>query len=90
MLQVINLAKNRTQVNFEDDKQIINLLVSYKTPVAAKINTLFFITSEFHSVTTSRHINEWLSSFGKTKDNCEVRPQDDFNDFMINDIGIIF
>jgi len=40
------------------------VLFSYNTPVAAvEVSTWkFYRTSEFHSVTTSKHINQWLES----------------------------
>jgi hypothetical protein len=41
------------------------VLFSYETPVAAHIHGRGFIrTNEFHSVTTSTHINKWIRSHG--------------------------
>lgn len=36
------------------------VLISYQTPVAAKVNGKFYKTSEHYSVTTSKHVNQWL------------------------------
>lgn len=39
-----------------------SVLVSYSTPVAAYILGRGYVrTNQFHSVTTSRHINKWLA-----------------------------
>lgn len=36
------------------------VLVSYQTPVAARVHGRYYRTSERYSVTTSRQINQWL------------------------------
>jgi len=36
------------------------VLVSYQTPVAARVHGKYYRTSERYSVTTSRQINQWL------------------------------
>ena len=36
------------------------VLVSYSTPVAARVYGRYYRTSERYSVTTSRQINQWL------------------------------
>ena len=36
------------------------VLVSYQTPVAARVYGRYYRTSERYSVTTSRQINQWL------------------------------
>lgn len=51
------------------------ILFSYQTPVAACINGVFYKTSMAHSVTTSKHINQWLGKVDFT-----LKPQSFFND----------
>lgn len=55
------------------------VLFSYNTPVAAmEISTgKYYRTSEFHSVTTSKHINQWLG--GRL---AEDRPQKFFDQIV--------
>ena len=56
-MKVKSLGKNKTQIK-ADDKII---LISYETPVAAWIRGRGYLrTAKYHSVTTSRHIVEWL------------------------------
>ena len=52
------LGSNQTEVETEK----ATILFSYRTPVAAcmKDGSGFFKTSKKWSVTTSRHINQWL------------------------------
>jgi len=88
MLQIINIGKNKTQINTDS----MQLYVSYKTPVAAQVfyngkfgkTNGFYITDEFWSVTTSRHINVWLSSYGLTKEDCTVKPQAFFDNLLLD------
>ena len=57
-MEVKSIGRNKTVIE-TDDKMI---LVSYSTPVAAWIKGRGYLrTSEYHSVTTSKHINEWLA-----------------------------
>lgn len=46
------------------------VLVSYETPVAARIGEKYYRTSEKFSKTTSGHINYWLGTI-----NAEEKPQ---------------
>ena len=63
-MKVTSLGRNKTQIETQD--KII--LVSYQTPVAAWIKGRGYLrTSEYHSVTTSRHINEWLAEQNAAK-----------------------
>lgn len=57
-MKIKNLKKNVTEV--ETKKYLI--LVSYSTPVAYqdKKTGKFYRTDEKFSVTTSKHINQWL------------------------------
>ena len=51
------------------------ILVSYNTPVAAFILGRGYVrTSQYYSVTTSKHINQWLKSKNAI-DKCEIVPQ---------------
>lgn len=47
---------------------------SYKTPVAANVDGKFYRTEQHYSVTTSKHINQWLD--GRK---AEIKPQDFFD-----------
>jgi hypothetical protein len=58
-MKVRSLGKNQTELAFED----ISVLVSYETPVAARVNGQFYRTSRQHSATTTRHINKWLGQW---------------------------
>lgn len=57
-MKVRQIGPNRTEVNTDQ----YSILVSYQTPVAYldKSGTGFFRTSKKWSVTTSKHINQWL------------------------------
>jgi len=56
-MRVDSSLSNRTIIELED----MTILISYKTPVACFISGEgFYRTDTFHSVTTSRHINQWL------------------------------
>ena len=61
-MQLQPLGSNQTQLTFkQDDSSIVQVLFSYQTPVAALHPALGYIkTAKQWSVTTSRHINEWL------------------------------
>ena len=65
-MQLTPIAANQTSVSFNDGTEVF---FSYKTPVAAYLPDKGYVrTSRFYSVTTSRHINKWLT----TKDVPEV------------------
>lgn len=57
------------------------VLFSYNTPVAAfELETCnYYRTSEFHSVTTSKHINQFVKG---REDRTEERPQSFFNQIV--------
>jgi hypothetical protein len=38
------------------------VLFSYSTPVAARFEGSRYRTAKYHSVTTSKHINQWLGN----------------------------
>lgn len=74
------INKGQSQVLTKDDGT--QILISYSTPVAAFIQGKgCFRTEKKFSVTTSKHINQWLKSFfgeGFTA-YAEVRPQSFFD-----------
>ena len=59
-MKVENIGSNRTEITTSKYK----ILVSYSTPVAAfdfdKLE--FYMTSQYWSITTSKHINQWLDN----------------------------
>ena len=51
------IKSNMTELHLNDGTVI---LFSYETPVAARTDTGFVRTAEKFSVTTSKHITQWL------------------------------
>lgn len=68
------IKPNQTQVNLKNGTMIF---VSYATPVAAIIDGKAYRTSFSPSVTTSRHINQWLD--GRI---AEEKPQSFFDNLI--------
>ena len=64
------IKKNLTEI-VTSDKAV---LVSYQTPVAARVNGEYLRTDKFWSITTSKHINHWLHG-----QEAEERPQSFFD-----------
>lgn len=63
-MKVRQIGSNQIQV----DKDNGTFLVSYSSPVAARIDGIGWVRTEtFHSVTTSRHINRWLENIKAEK-----------------------
>ena len=60
---------NATELHFKNGNIFF---FSYDTPVAARINSKYYKTSEYHSATTRRHINRFLH--GDTV-NATAKPQ---------------
>lgn len=60
------IKSNMTEIEKSDGTII---LFSYKTPVAACVGdgSGFVRTEDFYSVTTSKHINQWLNGVNATK-----------------------
>ena len=58
-MKIKSIASNMTELHTDDAV----ILFSYSTPVAAlrKADHKYLRTDQFWSVTTSRHINKWLS-----------------------------
>jgi len=53
------------------------ILFSYETPVAANVKGKFYRTQTKWSVTTSKHINQWLDGA-----KAESKPQSFFDDLV--------
>ena len=78
-MKIKSLGSNKTELELKD----LKLLVSYSTPVALirypggaiKTNTL-------HSVTTSKHINQWLESHSHNPKLTPVQSQSFFDQFL--------
>ena len=69
------LGSNKTEVEFADGTTVF---FSYETPVALQTaEGHYFRTEDFWSVTTSKHINQWLKSRGA--DYCDTLTQDSIN-----------
>ena len=61
-MKLNSLKSNQTEVTLKGGTVIF---FSYQTPVAGFTpDTGYFRTEEFHSTTTSRHINNWLEREG--------------------------
>lgn len=60
-MKLRQLGSNKTELTLNDGRKV---LFSYETPVAYTELTpegrMFYKTSTFYSVTTSKHINSWL------------------------------
>ena len=65
---------NATELHFKNGNIFF---FSYDTPVAARINSRYYKTSEYHSPITSRHVNRFLH--GNTVNAIE-KPQFFFNE----------
>ena len=75
-MKLINEGSNQNSVILGYD----SIFFSYETPVAALVDGEYFRTEKFWSVTTSRHINNWLDGVKATE-----KPQE-FFDNLIGDI----
>jgi hypothetical protein len=60
-MKLTPIKANMTEIEIGDK----TILFSYKTPVAYYENGKAYQTSKKWSVTTSRHINQWLKSIGE-------------------------
>jgi len=68
-----NLASNQTEVEVGDTI----IFFSYNTPVAAFIPGEGYVVTETKwSVTTSKHISQWLSRHGVSRDSVSTVPQE--------------
>ena len=72
-MKINNIGSNMTEVEMKNG----SILVSYSTPVAANIEGRFYKTAKKWSVTTSKHINKWLSGA-----KAEVKEQEYFDNLI--------
>jgi len=70
------IKSNMTEIEVDN----ATVMFSYSTPVAAHIDGEFYRTEQEHSVTTSRHINQWLD--GAITDVVIVKPQGWFDNLL--------
>lgn len=73
------LGANKTQLTIEKDGHKTEILFSYETPVAARViderGASWYVTEEYYSRTTSKHINSWAP-----KGFTEKKPQSFFDE----------
>lgn len=69
------IRANMTELDLGDGTII---LFSYKTPVAAQIDRVYYKTEYKWSATTTRHINQWLNG---AKSN--ISPQSFFDGLIV-------
>ena len=78
-MKIKSLGSNKTEIELKD----LLLLVSYSTPVALiRYPGGALKTNEFHSVTTSKHINQWLNEHGHNPKLTPVQSQSFFDTFL--------
>lgn len=69
-MKLRNISNNQTEVIFDINDKEATVLFSYSTPVAARFvgngQVTFVKTSQYHSRTTSKHVNNWLREYGQT------------------------
>ena len=73
-MRIHNKDANTIELRFKNGNVFF---FSYDTPVAARINSKYYKTSEYHSPITSRHVNRFLH--GNTVNAIE-KPQFFFNE----------
>jgi len=62
-MKIKTIGSNQTEIHKHTDEHgEIEILFSYKTPVAVKSRTTgeVYKTSAWYSKTTTRHVNKWL------------------------------
>ena len=59
-MQLNQIAPNMTELTIGVGDHAINVLFSYKTPVAVIMHHKTYATNKWHSRTTSKHINKYL------------------------------
>jgi hypothetical protein len=63
-MKVQSIGSNQTQVSLADGTEV---LFSYSTPVAALVPGKGWMrTEQTHSVTTTKHVNRWLTANAST------------------------
>tara|TARA_R100000231_G_scaffold3570_1_gene6333 strand:+ start:267 stop:497 length:231 start_codon:yes stop_codon:yes gene_type:complete len=74
-MKLESLGANKTLLSLPNGSQVF---ISYKTPVAAKLESGFYVrTSYNHSRTTQRHITQWLG-----KNDCQLVNQSFLDNLM--------
>ena len=88
-MKVKSIGSNKTELHLKD----LILLISYETPVSlirySGESGLMpwqassaLKTSEFFSVTTSKHVNQWLKDNGFNPDRVPIQDQSFFDRFL--------
>lgn len=77
-MRVKSIGSNKTEIIFSDSR----ILVSYETPVCFISGKIAVKTDEFFSVTTSKHINQWLSENGFNPKTVETNKQEYFDQLL--------
>lgn len=78
-MKIKSIGQNKTELELKD----LKLLISYETPVCLiRYPGGAIKTEEFHSVTTSKHINTWLRDNGFNPDNVPTMNQSWFDEFL--------
>ena len=73
-MKLTPIGSNKTQVTFDLWNGPMDILFSYQTPVAARLPSGRFLrTSQKFSITTSKHINQWLRA--NNAEDIEAVPQ---------------
>jgi hypothetical protein len=86
MMKVKNYGSNQTIVQDLG----CQVLYSYETPVALIRSSQAYKTDRKWSVTTSKHINQWLRKEGfdpKSKDEVTLIPQDTLDNWKESEFG---
>lgn len=76
----MELRPIKANMNVVSIKEGLDVLFSYKTPVAAVIDGCAYRTSHKWSVTTTRHINKWFAMGDITSS--DERPQEFFDSLL--------
>ena len=85
-MKIKSLGNNKTEIELKD----LVILISYETPVAAiRLNAFgtdnphaAIKTEKYFSVTTSKHINQWLNSHDFAPGNVPTLDQNYFDDLL--------
>ena len=79
-MKVQPIGSNQTQVSLADGTEV---LFSYSTPVAALVPGKGWMrTEKTHSVTTTKHVNRWLSTNASTYATVALVPQWDLDQLV--------
>ena len=79
-MKVQPIGSNQTQVSLADGTEV---LFSYSTPVAALVPGKGWMrTEQTYSVTTTKHVNRWLSSNASTYATVALVPQWDLDQLV--------